>query len=128
MAWTKFWDMHGGGTLKGDFQYYYINEKQDKAAIVFYNKFGIDPYRTTCYCCGEDYAVSEHKTLTSATGYHRGCEWSQVKKDYVNKPDPKANYISLKKYKEQKDVLIIYKKDITREDTKGEPLLPKDNY
>jgi hypothetical protein len=59
IPWTRFFDMHSGGRAKEDFELIYIQAPQDQAEVIFYNKFGHNPNRITCSCCGEDYSVRE---------------------------------------------------------------------
>lgn len=78
MAWTRFMDMHSGGGQKETFAYLYIEVPQKEAEIIFQNRFGHNPNRITCTCCGKDYSISEHNTLEDATGYNRGCRYGYV--------------------------------------------------
>lgn len=74
--WTQFMDMHSGGkTKKEPYNYIYIEAKDDEAVTIFYNRFGRNPSQVTCTCCGEDYSISESKSLQEATGFHRNCEY-----------------------------------------------------
>ena len=43
----------------------------EEAVRIFYNRFGHNPYRVSCTCCGEDYSVTEHDTLEEATEFER---------------------------------------------------------
>lgn len=72
--WTRFSDMHSGGYSKEDFQVCYIELPEEKAEIVFYNKFGHNPNRVTCTCCGSDYSITSEDSLTELTEYDRGNE------------------------------------------------------
>lgn len=108
--WTEFWDMHSGGSLKEKFHYCYIEASVKEAEIIFYNKFGHNPHRVSCTCCGSDYSVTEYKTLKNATELQM--------KDGRNK--------TLKEFEKRKDVLIIRKKDIKPEDKVGN--LPVEGY
>jgi hypothetical protein len=118
--WTQFMDMHSGGSLKEKWQYIYIEAPEKIARIVFYNRFGHNPDRVTCTCCGEDYSVSESKTLEEATAYKRDCRWDGKK--YVK--DSKS--ITLEQYKKKKDVHFIYAKDIKPQEKVGE--VPEQGY
>jgi len=71
--WTQFWDMHSGGGLKEKWHYIYIEAPEDEAIIIFYNRFGHNPHRVSCTCCGADYFIGENESLAQLTGYHRGC-------------------------------------------------------
>ncbi len=70
--WTRFMDMHSGGGLKeGSFSLIFIEASREIAELIFYNRFGHDPNRVSCTCCGEDYSISTESTLEAATGYDR---------------------------------------------------------
>jgi len=85
--WTLFWDMHSGGGLKEKpYDKIYIEASEDEAKIIFYNRFGHNPERVTCTCCGEDYSIDSGESLEGVSGYHRGC-------DYVYR-DPDGNECS----------------------------------
>lgn len=127
--------MHSGGSQKEDWAKIYIEAPQKEAEIIFYNRFGHNPYRVTCTCCGEDYSMSESSTLEDATGYHRNCAWEDVDGEtggghYIEKPDTRWNsrrkLISLEDYVKQDDVLVIYAKDIKPEERIGD--LPRQGY
>jgi hypothetical protein len=74
MVWTSFWDMHSGGGQKDTFAKAYIEAEREQAIAVFYRRFGHNPERVTCSCCGPDYSIDEHLTLEQATAYHRNCD------------------------------------------------------
>lgn len=147
--WTQFWDMHsGGGTKEAPYDKIYIEAPEDQAKVIFYNKFGHNPERVTCTCCGEDYSISEHKTLEQATAFHRNCAYGKkgyiekqkedlrkyvrggkdekVWQAYLEKRGNGAKYQTLEKYAGRKDVLIIRKNDIKKEDLVGE--VPEQGY
>lgn len=109
---TSFWDMHSGGGSKEKFDKIYIEAPEDEAKIIFYNRFGHNPERVSCTCCGEDYSVSEYKTLEEASQYHR------KKRD--EKPMSVAEYIL------QPTVLVIFDKDILPDERVGE--VPAEGY
>ncbi|RJQ28394.1 hypothetical protein C4565_03765 [Candidatus Parcubacteria bacterium] len=73
MTWTLFWDMHSGGSQKEQWGHIYIEAPEDEARVIFYNRFGHNPERVTCTCCGEDYSISSHEDLRQLSGFHRGC-------------------------------------------------------
>lgn len=126
--WTLFWDMHsGGGTKEKPYEKIYIEAPEKEAKIIFYNRFGHSPERVTCTCCGEDYSISEAKTLAEASGYHRGCAYEGD--GYVEKPSKDGwarKYVTLKEYKKQKDVLVIPASQIKPEERVGE--VPSQGY
>lgn len=107
-------DMHSGGGRKLDWEYIYIEAPLDEAKIIFYNRFGRNPYRVTCTCCGEDYSLTESKTLAHATGYERGCKYVS-NQGYVEEPSEKAwsnKYVPLEQYIAESGSLFLYEKDI----------------
>lgn len=89
MVWTRIWDMHSGGDLKEPFSKCYIEAPEDEAVSVFYARFGHNPHRVTCTCCGPDYDVEEYETLEKATFYLRRGGWG---KDH---PMPLDEYLAL---------------------------------
>jgi hypothetical protein len=75
MTWTQFWDMHSGGGLKeSPYSMIYIEAPEAEARVIFYNRFGHNPSRVSCTCCGDDYSVDSEETLERLTGYHRNCD------------------------------------------------------
>ena len=88
--WTQFMDMHSGGGSKEDHEFIYIEAPESEAKVVFYNRFGHNPERVTCTCCGEDYSISESKTLEDATGYERGCDNVYFRPDGTECPQDEA--------------------------------------
>jgi hypothetical protein len=68
MTWTRFHDMHSGGVKKESFSNIYIEAPEEEAARVFFNRYGHNPYRVTCTCCGPDYCSIEFDTLEEAQG------------------------------------------------------------
>lgn len=82
--WVKFHDMHSGGSLKEKWHYIYIEaNSKEEAIIIFYNRFGHNPHRVTCTCCGEDYSISVFEDLEQATGYDRNCKWDRETRKYI---------------------------------------------
>ena len=75
-AWTQFWDMHsGGGCKEPPYDKIYIEAPESEATTIFYNRFGHNPERVTCTCCGEDYSITEYESLEDATACHRDCAY-----------------------------------------------------
>jgi hypothetical protein len=92
--WTRFMDMRSGGSQKENFAHCYIEAPENEAKIIFYNRFGHNPERVTCTCCGDDYSISEYETLEQATAYERNCEYGYFFTDtgeYAGKEN-KAQY------------------------------------
>lgn len=86
MAWTKFVDMHSGGGQKLDWAYVYIEAPESEAEVIFYKRFGRNPHKVTCTCCGPDYSLTESEDLAQATGFERGCEVDGKSGQYVERP------------------------------------------
>lgn len=113
--WTRFMDMHSGGSRKEEWEYIYIEAFEEEAKVIFYNRFGHDPEQVTCFCCGDDYSISESETLESVTAYDRGCRWDKEKNKYVDEADNRRSwevYQTLKEYKKGKSALFIFESDI----------------
>ena len=111
MAWTRFMDMHSGGRLKKPpYQYIYIeSDNEDQAKLIFFNRFGHNPERVSCTCCGEDYSISSGSGLMKLSQYDR-----------------ERLRISLERYCKLEDVLIIRASEITSDDLEGE--IPQQGY
>lgn len=126
--WTQFMDMHSGGSLKLKHQYIYIQAPEAEAEIIFYKKFGRNPNRVTCTCCGEDYSTTESKDLYQATAHERNCHYEENK--YIERLREKAydgqKYIPLHEYLNEKGVLFIFEDEIKPEERVGE--LPEEGY
>lgn len=122
-------DMHSGGSQKEKWQYIYIQAPKEEAKVIFYNRFGHNPERVTCTCCGDDYSITESETLEQATGFERGCEWDSDKKQYIEEGDAKFNwrkYMTLDEYRKKDDVLFIEAAEIKDEERTGD--VPIEGY
>lgn len=153
IKWTQFWDMHSGGrTKEAPYEQIYIEAPEDEAKIIFYNRFGHNPSRVSCTCCGDDYSISEGESIEQVTGYQRGCDYGYFKdgkevsekeawksgkgllegceSKYVERESPKKmsyiKFMTVEQYEKQKDVLIIYDKDIKKEERTG--YVPDEGY
>jgi len=154
MPWTLFWDMHSGGDLKEDWAKIYIEAPKEEAKLIFYNRFGHNPERVTCTCCGEDYAIDESESLEEASAFHRGCEYGYfdpqgnevsraqallepprfwLKPGYTSRYVERqrrefkwARYLTLEQYIQEDDVLIIRKEDIKPAEREG--TIPTQGY
>jgi hypothetical protein len=122
-------DMHPGGGSKEEWSKILIEAPQKEAEVIFYNRFGHNPNRVTCTCCGEDYSVSEKESLADLTGYDRGCRFKK-NEGYIEEPDTSKfawrSYQTLEDYLKSPDVLVIYAKDIKSGERIGE--LPQQGY
>jgi hypothetical protein len=121
--------MHSGGGQKEKWSMIYIHAPIHEAKLIFYNKFGHNPNRVTCTCCGDDYSISEEKDLKQLTGSHRNCNYDENGNTYIE--EQKCNrgygvYQTLEEYKKSKDVLFIDIKDILPEWREGE--IPEQGY
>ena len=75
MKIVNFMDMHSGGGLKERYSHIYIEAMgEDAASLIFYNRFGHNPNRITCTCCGEDYAINEYDDSIFNTCCYRWCQ------------------------------------------------------
>lgn len=152
--WTQFWDMHSGGSTKEKpYEKIYIEAPKEEAKIIFYNRFGHNPERVTCTCCGADYSISEEETLGQLTGFHRGCDYAYFDSKgrevsdgkgfvigkgirrgytakYVERPSKKYslgnNFMSLGEYLNKKNVLVIHADEIGDSERRGD--VPKQGY
>ena len=146
MTWTHFWDMHSGGQTKVVVDgvgknHIYVELPQPEAEVFFQNRFGRNPHRVTCTCCGEDYSVDSHESLSQITGFHRNLrclETPRLENGRYDNNDPiikshlyledgeepppgyavSARYrsarvgVPLDEYLKADDVIVIYAKDI----------------
>ena len=104
---THFLDMHSGGGQKENFSHCFIEAPESEAKIIFYNRFGHNPERVTCTCCGDDYSIREYETLEQATAFERNCKYQD--KAYIEeKGDSYREYLTLPEYLKKSDVLIIF--------------------
>lgn len=150
-TWTTFMDMSSGGSRKESFNYCFIEAPEEEAKVIFYNRFGHNPERVTCTCCGDDYSISESPSLLQATAYNRRCRYAYFK-DGVEVPQAEAwisgkglqdgcigqyieeastrydnaEFIPLDEYLKSEYVHVIYAKDIKEEERKGD--IPSQGY
>lgn len=125
--WTQFMDMHSGGGQKEWFSHCYIQAPEAEARIIFYNRFGHSPDRIYCTCCGEDYSLTESKTLHLATAYERGCAYENG--EYAERPDTGyrgQHFKSLSAYLADEDVCVIPSADIKPQERAG--YVPQQGY
>lgn len=123
--------MHSGGSTKvKPYNKLYMEAPQRIAEIVFYNRFGRNPHRITCTCCGEDYSLSEYDSLEQASAYHRNCAYDKKEERWIEQPDTsygsRKELISLKDYCASEDVLVIRADEITDEEKIG--YLPQEGW
>lgn len=88
MTWTHFHDMHSGGGQKLDWAHIFIEAPEAEAKVIFYKRFGRNPERVTCTCCGEDYSISESSTIEEATAYQRNCRWAEDARGWMGRDRP----------------------------------------
>lgn len=124
--WIQFMDMNSGGGRKEPHCYIYIEAKDEKeATVIFYNRFGHNPNRVTCTCCGEDYSITEYESLEAATGYERNDYIAAYGEDYDGS-GPYGELESLESYETRKDVLVIRADEIKPEEREGD--VPNQGY
>ena len=64
---TTFFDRCSGGSTKvDDYDLIIIEGGEHEAVAIFEQRFGRDPYNTTCECCGSDYCVHVNDTVEEA--------------------------------------------------------------
>ena len=88
--WTQFWDMHSGGSQKEKWARIYIEAPEEEAKVIFYNRFGHNPERITCTCCGDDYSIEEKESLEQLSAFHRGCAYAYVNSKGEEVPENEA--------------------------------------
>jgi len=126
LGWVQFWDMHSGGGLKQPPYHYICIEaaSQEEAEVIFQNRFGRNPRRVTCTCCGPDYSIEElEPTLEEATSYHRGC---RIADPFVEGPAPAGEpcsrgrkYVTLDEFRKREDVLVVFAGQVKPEERVG---------
>lgn len=66
----RYFDMSSGGSEKTDYSVIIIEaDDESEASSIFEERFEIDPYNTTCYCCGPDFSISEYVSIEDAREY-----------------------------------------------------------
>lgn len=123
--WTRFMDMHSGGSTKEPpFEYIYIEAPEAEAKTIFYNRFGHNPENIACSCCGENYSIDESETLEQASGYDRNCAWDEKTRGYIEEAQTayswRGDLVTLEEYINLEYVKIIWAADIKPEERKGE--------
>lgn len=131
MSWTHFMDMHSGGSQKEAYAHIYIEAPEEEAKIIFYNRFGDNPERVTCTCCGDDYSISEDESLDQLTAFNRNCAYDNTEHKWIEEPDTQYNgskkkLIPLEAYIHQEDVLVIKADEIKSEERTG--TIPQQGY
>lgn len=125
--WTRFMDMHSGGGLKEAFAHCYIEAPEAEAKVIFYNRFGHNPERVTCTCCGEDYSISSEESLDQITAFERGCAWDKEQKKYIEaKGNLWLDYHTLDEWLALPNACVIYAKDIKDDERTGD--VPEQGY
>lgn len=125
MTWTRFSDMHsGGGCKEKPFEEIYIEAPKDEAVIIFYNRFGHNPNRVSCTCCGEDYWISEEEDLAQLSAHDRSCRYDDKNGKYVEEYHNKGwgQFISFEEWfvnSADYHALIINSDEITPEQRVG---------
>ena len=137
MVWTYFSDMNSGGGRKEAFRKLYIEAAEEEAKSVFYSRYGHNPERVSCTCCGQDYSIGqENASLAQVTAFERNCDYAYFnakgkevpeKEAFVRGKGMKEGYtdgylerprhqdipiISLEDFLAESDVVVIYATDI----------------
>lgn len=80
--WTKFFDMSSGGYEKTDYCTIIVEGDEQSAAERFEKEFDVNPYNTTCVCCGPDFSIYVYDTLEEAkTTLYPGYSFKVIYKD-----------------------------------------------
>lgn len=128
MSWTRFMDMSSGGGRKERHSYIYIEAPEDESKVIFYKRFGHNPERVSCTCCGDDYIIDESESFEQASGYDRGC--AHVDGAWVEEPATDGwyhqKYRTVDEYLTDPDVLVIREADIKPEERVGD--VPRQGY
>lgn len=126
--WTQFWDMHSGGGQKLDWARIYIEADQQEAISVFYSRFGRNPDRVTCTCCGPDYSISTSETLEQVSGYHRNCKTKDNKyiEEVADDFRSRKGYMTVEQYSALPEVKIIRASEIKDDERKHD--VPEEGY
>ncbi len=101
MKTTTFYDMHSGGSLKESVALIIIEAPEAEAISVFYARYGHNPRRVTCTCCGPDYSIDEHESLEEAqnsyfalnTPSQRTIKHDEITDTERHTPVPEQGYI-----------------------------------
>lgn len=109
MTWTRFMDMASGGGCKvPPYTKILVELPEAEARAWFEHRFARSPDNVTCECCGEDYGVSESKTLEQATAYDRGCAYDGKAEAYIERPQyPDTPVTPIADYIARPDVLVV---------------------
>lgn len=128
--WTHFMDMYSGGSKKEKWGHIYIEAPEIEASIIFYNRFGHNPFRVSCTCCGPDYALHEYDSLDQATAYERCCEFDDEKNCWIERPSTSrwdvGKYRTLEEFKLDPTILILPASEIKPSEKEGS--LPRQGY
>lgn len=108
--WTEFFDMSSGGGRKEDAGIIYIEAAREAAERIFFNKFGHNPHRVTCTCCGPDYSLSEYD----------GIEFLEEVGELIDGSGFNVEY------RIGKGIRFIFADEITDDDREGD--VPKQGY
>lgn len=124
LKWVRFMDMHSGGSCKEPpYEHIYIQAKtEDEACVIFTNIFGHPPDRIACQCCGENYSIDEHDSLSQATAYDRNCDYDRNLNKYVERLRPEttwAPYLTLDEYLAKPKVLVLPYSVFTEQEKTG---------
>lgn len=97
-----------------------------EARVIFYNRFGHNPSRVSCPCCGANYSATESPTLREATAYNRHCAYDRQAARYCEAPSGDWTHIPLRAYLRRNNILVMRAKDIDPRWRKGD--VPDQGY
>ncbi len=124
--WTLFWDMHSGGGLKEKWPMIVIEAESEEAQSIFYSKFGHNPERVTCTCCGSDYSISSGEDLEQLLAFHMNWDHDKKTNKYVYRSKGYGTLMTLKEYLKSGQVKVIKKDEITPTERTAD--VPQEGY
>lgn len=121
-------DMHSGGGAKEKYAKIYIEAPEAEAKVIFFNRFGHNPERVSCTCCGDDYSISSDESFAQLSAYDRGCRFDRSSNKYVEESssDSYLPYLAVDDYANDKGVLLIRDHEIKPEERAGD--VPTQGY
>jgi len=131
----------GGGRKEKGLDYIYIEAPEEEAKVIFYNRFGHNPDRVSCTCCGADYSISSEEDLAQITAFERGCRMANFDRFGNEVDDYKKGvmhlyveaqgahyrpYQTLEEWQLSSKALFIHASEIKPEEREGE--VPEQGY
>lgn len=94
---TQFHDMHSGGIQTTEYAHIFVELPEDAAIGWFRDRFGENPLRVRCHCCGPNFSVTQGPDLRQATAYERNCQFVKVEGEsggghYIEEEDTRFTF------------------------------------